>query len=88
MAELFLLNNNKVLFSDKKNRLNSENEIISITHNNKEYFIDKNFHINKFVIIKNFLLNLNKDISQELKNLIENQKILHLINVSQKKFPS
>ena len=85
MAELFLLNNNKVLFSDKKNRLNSENEIISITHNNKEYFIDKNFHINKFVIIKNFLLNLNKDISQELKNLIENQKILHLINVSQKK---
>ena len=85
MAELFLLNNNKVLFSDKKNRLNSENEIISITHNNKEYFIDKNFHINKFVIIKNFLLNLNKDISQELKNLIENQKILHLINVSKKK---
>ena len=90
MAGFFSINNNKVLFSDTKEKLNSWNEKLIIIHNNSNnknnnFYIDDNFHINKFVIIKNFLINLNKNISKEFDNLIQNQKIVYLLNLSLRK---
>ena len=40
MSEFFLLNNNKVLFSDKKEKINSFDENLTINDNNNKFYID------------------------------------------------
>lgn len=85
MSKFFILNNKKILISDKKEDINSWENKIYFEHKEKVYYIDDYFYTNKFIYIKSIIKNLNLKTIKQFEELRENEIFTHIINLFIKK---